>query len=92
MYHVQAPQIINCRKWKDFDLNKFKMDLAKNIAVVLGTDNIDQAVARYNKVLIELVDLHAPAKPCKVRVKEAKSHFGIFLYNPSQLQNNHLRL
>ena len=25
-------------------------------------------------------------------IKEAKSHFGIFLYNPSQLQKNHLKL
>ena len=27
-----------------------------------------------------------------IGLKEAKSHFGIFLYNPSQLQKNHLRL
>ena len=79
-------KIINCRKWKDFDLNKFKMDLAKNIAVVLGTDNIDQAVARYNKVLIELVDLHAPAKPCKVRVKAGAPWYNGDIHHAKQVR------
>lgn len=58
------------RKWKQIDLNKFQRDLISSELNDLGeVMDCDDLLTLYNRVLLELIDKHAPCKVrnCKIR-------------------------
>ena len=68
-----------CLAYPSLSIRYFLLQLSLNNVLINVIDNI------VNIVQEEVTLSH-------LKLKEAKSHFEIFLYNPSQLQKNHLRL
>ena len=58
---ILRPRKVSARRWKNFNIDEFKKDLAISDLLINPPDEAQSLLFGYNKTLTDLLDKHAPA-------------------------------